>query len=190
MTLWFPFKNISRLVPFPHPTNFTISTVSLKPVNLLVNLKTKLSQKFLYLEVYELFEIRSSTFSAQPSPVGWSGTSLLLLRPLLAYCTSHSWWWIMMSVEQSVEWLARETDVLGENLPQCRFIHHKSHMTWHGLEPWPPETNRLSYGKAQDTTHDPAISFCNLIGWLNLKISYVNWLLGHLVYHINFSPTF
>jgi hypothetical protein len=35
---------------------------------------------------------------------------------------------MMMSVEQSVKWLARETDILGENLPQFRFDHHKSHM--------------------------------------------------------------
>jgi hypothetical protein len=40
-----------------------------------------------------------------------------------------------MRVEQSVERLAEETEVLGENLPQCRFVYHKSHRTWPGLEP-------------------------------------------------------
>jgi hypothetical protein len=36
----------------------------------------------------------------------------------------------MMSVEQSVEWeLAGETELLGENLLQRHFVHHKSHMT-------------------------------------------------------------
>jgi hypothetical protein len=35
-----------------------------------------------------------------------------------------------MNVEQSVESeLAGVTEVLGENLRQCHFIHHKSHMT-------------------------------------------------------------
>jgi hypothetical protein len=60
---------------------------------------------------------------------GWVEPNALLLRPLLAYCTCPGWWWMMMSVEQSVEWLAGETEVFGENVPQGRFVHHKSHMT-------------------------------------------------------------
>jgi hypothetical protein len=43
----------------------------------------------------------------------------------------------MVIVEKLVEWrLARETEVLGENLPH--FVHHKSHMTIPGFEPGPP----------------------------------------------------
>jgi hypothetical protein len=35
-----------------------------------------------------------------------------------------------------VEWLAGETEVVGGNLPQYRFVHHKPHML-PGREPGP-----------------------------------------------------
>jgi hypothetical protein len=44
---------------------------------------------------------------------------------------------VIMIMEKSVEWLAVETEVLGENLPQCRFVHHKPHML-PVREPGPP----------------------------------------------------
>jgi hypothetical protein len=53
-----------------------------------------------------------------------------------------------MIMEKSVEWLAGETEVLGENLPQCRFVRHKPHML-PVREPWPPRWEAsLSYGTA------------------------------------------
>jgi hypothetical protein len=42
-----------------------------------------------------------------------------------------------MMMEKLMERLTRETEVLGENLPQCRFVHHKPHML-PGGEPRPP----------------------------------------------------
>jgi hypothetical protein len=46
---------------------------------------------------------------------------------------------VIMIVENLVEWrLAGETEVLGENLSQRHFVHHKSHLTRLGLETGPP----------------------------------------------------
>jgi hypothetical protein len=45
---------------------------------------------------------------------------------------------MVMSVEQSVECLAGEPEALGENLSQCNFVHHKSHINGPRLEPGLP----------------------------------------------------
>jgi hypothetical protein len=60
---------------------------------------------------------------------------------------------MMVIVEQSVECeLAGETEVLGENLAQCYFVHHKSYMTDpvsnSGRLIGKSATSRLSYGTA------------------------------------------
>jgi hypothetical protein len=59
----------------------------------------------------------------------------------------------MMMMEKLMEWwLVEETEVLGENLPQCHFVHHEPHMlcpdTNPGRRGGKPATNRLSYGTA------------------------------------------
>jgi hypothetical protein len=44
-----------------------------------------------------------------------------------------------MNMDKVVELeMAGETEVLGENLPQCHVIYHKFHITRPGIEPWPP----------------------------------------------------
>jgi hypothetical protein len=46
---------------------------------------------------------------------------------------------VRVIVEKLVEWrLTGETEVLGENLPQRTFVHHKSYMTRPGFEPGLP----------------------------------------------------
>jgi hypothetical protein len=40
--------------------------------------------------------------------------------------------------------LAGETEVPGENLPHCHFVHQKSQMTWSGIEPGPPRWEATS----------------------------------------------
>jgi hypothetical protein len=79
----------------------------------------------------QLFEVPFFSF------LGWGETeSTWYISHYWAYCTS-SRWYMMMSVEHSMEWVAKETEVLRENLPQYRFVLHKSHMAWPGPKPRP-----------------------------------------------------
>jgi hypothetical protein len=71
----------------------------------------------------------------------------------------------MMSVEQLVEWeLAAENEVLRENLPQYHFVHHKSYMTWAGLEAGdsPPD---LWHGLRKKLTE----SHISVISWSGMR---------------------
>jgi hypothetical protein len=59
---------------------------------------------------------------------------------------------LTVRMEKLVEWtlLAGQTEVLGENMPRRRFVHHKSYFPHPGANPgrrgWMPATNRFSYG--------------------------------------------
>jgi hypothetical protein len=45
---------------------------------------------------------------------------------------------MIVRMENSMEWMAGETEVLGEYLPRRHFVHHKSHLTRPGIEPRSP----------------------------------------------------
>jgi hypothetical protein len=44
--------------------------------------------------------------------------------------------------------IGRDTEVVGENLPQRHFVHHKPHMTRPGFEPGPPRWEAMARPKS------------------------------------------
>jgi hypothetical protein len=76
-----------------------------------------------------------------------------------------------MTMEKFVEWLAGETEVLGENLPQCRFVHHKPHML-PGREPGPPRWEASGY--LLELRHGPSLMLLFVI----LLVSHIEIILA------------
>jgi hypothetical protein len=64
------------------------------------------------------------------SPLGTAATTGLLYQPQM---TADGDFGAIGGMK-----LGRRTELLAANLPQRHFVHHKSHMTRHALQPGPP----------------------------------------------------
>jgi hypothetical protein len=80
---------------------------------------------------------------------------------------------VIVRMGNLVEWrLARETEVLGESLPQRHFVHLKPHLTRPGLE----ARTRASAGTAWAMARLTLLLFSHLFGWPPGGLSF--WIFG------------
>jgi hypothetical protein len=128
----------------------------LKPVLVTCSQEWYMAQ--LTLSVPEICEhiMRRFIYRARLSCVflWWRAPQQMLRTPrsLEAYCATLWWRWLVFFVfpcnGAPVEWNWQgKTELLGENLSQCHFVNHKSHMNPEsnpGLRDERPATNRLS----------------------------------------------
>lgn len=51
------------------------------------------------------------------------------------------------------EWLLRKSEMVGENLPHCRVVHHKSHVTWPGRRGKKPATTAWAMARPDSSSY-------------------------------------
>jgi hypothetical protein len=69
-----------------------------------------------------------------------------------------------MSVEQSVGSVAGRTKELGEIVPQCNYVHHKSHSAWQGNEHiWNHISQKAKAASEENTEENNVLEPCEFL---------------------------
>jgi hypothetical protein len=105
----------------------------------------------------------------------WSGTNstitVAIYWPTVSALDDR--WWLESNYWN--ESVAGETQVLGENLTQCRSVHHRSHMTWPGIELGQPKWDN-SINKMETAFSETSMNFYSAI-WHHVPRHNTVWIL-------------